>query len=572
MVLVACLHDMYFAGSIYLAPYGLVLVLLVFWTFGARPYWEASAGDTEGAVTESGGRDTGVHPGSVLRHARAKLLLSVQNPLLSTVMAMFLVSVAQRIGSSTLERVVILLVLVGMMQATIGVLYRGGSGRWLLQLTILALCALGLSQVVVILQDVGMLPGGFFFDSRGFLPPHLQDWLWILGLLLILSAIYFAGTEAGDTRKKLVVEHSQLLSEVNERRRAEDELRKSEERFRTLIENCSDVIAVLDASGTFLYVAASVTPILGYTPDDLTGKRLLDLCHPDDRRMIAQRMRRIAQARGGLPQGTEVRVRHRNGSWRVMEGVGRNLLSDPVLHGIVINARDVTERKRMAERLEIIRAEEQQRIRHDLHDTVGQDLTGLLCMAGSLTKRLQNGALGAPEQAEAILQGVRHTMEDVRRAIQGIAPVEAAPGGLEVALRQLADKAKAQYEIEVRFDCQTPVALGSQIAATQLFRIAQEALTNAAKHARANHVHLSLLSDGNRFVVVIEDDGVGIASRDNGDVGMGLHTMRSRAAAIGATLHISEGDGGNGTRVECMLHKDRIAPNPEERGAHDDEA
>jgi PAS domain S-box-containing protein len=477
--------------------------------------------------------------------------------------------VAQFIASETLENIVVLLVLVGMMQATISALHKVGSGKWLRQLAILALCMLGVSQLVSILYDLGALDSPFLVEAQYFIRPHVHDWLWVFGLLLLLNAFYLAGVEAGQSRKALVLEHTQLLAEVAERRRAEGNLRSNEERFRTLIENCTDLIAILDAEGKFLYVGASVRQILGHTADSMVGKSVLEFCHPDDVPLIESELYKISRNHLGAEQMTEVRVRHGDNSWRVMEAVGKNRLSDPVLNGIVVNARDITERKLMAVRLEFVKAEEQQRIRHDLHDTVGQDLTGLLCMAGSLSRRLHDADAteGGAARAEAIVEGVRHTIEDVRKAIQGIAPVEADPRGLEVALGELVDKARAQHEIDVRFECQAPISVIDYGAATQLFRIAQEALTNAVKHARAQRIDLSLVSESQRLELVIADDGIGISGRKENSNGLGLHTMRSRAAAIGATLRIS-GAGGGGTRVECVLGRDLGIDATKEEGSH----
>ncbi|MBI5091102.1 MAG: PAS domain S-box protein [Candidatus Hydrogenedentes bacterium] len=558
VIVAANLHDMFFVGPVYLAPYGLLLMLVVFWKYRQPALIPTTSGVESPSVTEGT-----VRRRDDSRPRRTWLLLGAQNPLVGAALAMLLVSVAQGIGSDTLESVVVLLVLVGMMQATIGVLYRVGSGKWLRRLAVLALCILGLSQMVAILHGVGTFPELYLLGPEGLLHPRVHDWLWIFGLLLVLSAFYLAGMEAGDTRKKLVLEHDQLVAEVAERRRAEENLRKSEKRFRALIENCSDIVAVLNEEGRFLYVGTSVGQILGYSPDTMVGKKVFEFCHPDDLTLLTRALERISFERPHSIRATEVRIRHSDGSWRVMEGIGRNRLSDPVLNGIVVNARDITERKLMANRLETVKAEEQQRIRHDLHDTVGQDLTGLLCMAGSLTRKLQKHSGPDAAQADAIVKGVRHTIEDVRRAIHGIAPVEADPRGLEVALAELADKARAQHEIEVRFECHAPVPVADYGAATQLFRIAQEALTNAVKHARARRIVLTLVSETTRVAVVVADDGIGIDGRRRLTSGMGLHTMRSRASAIGATLTISGAAAGNGTRVECILGRDQYEDDTE---------
>ncbi|HEX5726760.1 MAG TPA: PAS domain S-box protein, partial [Longimicrobiaceae bacterium] len=116
--------------------------------------------------------------------------------------------------------------------------------------------------------------------------------------------------------------------------------------FRSLLENARDVIHVLDADGTTRYVTPSVTRLLGWTPEELVGRHALELVHPDDQPGLFAALARHGE---GAEQALEFRVPHQDGSWRTFEGVGRNLLGDPAVRGIVVSARDVTERKHAQE-------------------------------------------------------------------------------------------------------------------------------------------------------------------------------------------------------------------------------
>ena len=125
-------------------------------------------------------------------------------------------------------------------------------------------------------------------------------------------------------------------------------LRESDAYFRSLVENARDVIHVINEDGTTRYITPSVKRLLGYAPEELIGRMALDLVHPDDREsaMAALRLDRYAPGAG---RGLEFRVGHRDGSWRIFEGVGTNLLDDPTVRGIIVNSRDVTGRKRAEE-------------------------------------------------------------------------------------------------------------------------------------------------------------------------------------------------------------------------------
>lgn len=143
------------------------------------------------------------------------------------------------------------------------------------------------------------------------------------------------------------------------RRRAEKALRESEERFRALVQNASDIIVILDADGTILYESPAVERILGYSPEERIGTNALDVLHPDDAEVVRELFRKYLDEPGARPPMVEYRVRARDGTWRHLEAVSTNLLHDPAVGGVVVNARDVTERKRAEE--ELRQAEEKYR-------------------------------------------------------------------------------------------------------------------------------------------------------------------------------------------------------------------
>ncbi len=555
------LYDMFFAVSFFVAPLGMLLMMVIF--LGRLDEFLRPVAIESPIVEVS--PEKAVARRSVLSRRLIQSMLT-QHPLIGVTMAMLLVSASRALGTEILDSAIILLSLLGMAQATMSVLYRVGSGKHVRRLAILALFIIALPQLIDVLYGMPVFHDIMLGQVQDLVHNYLRDWLWLLGLLLMLSAFYFAGLEMGEAREALMSEHDQLLAEEAERRRAELDLRISEERFRAIIERSTDIVMILGEDGRVRYVGASIKHLLGYDPATLIGKPVSELCHADDLHVIDGALKDIAAEQESV-HSVEVRVRHSEGTWRVIEGISKNLLSDPVLSGIVVNARDITERKMMAKRFESVKMEAQRRIRHDLHDTVGQDLTGLLCMAGSLAKKLKKIPGDCADQAEALVDGVLHTMEDVRKAIQGIAPIETDPGGLEAALRQLAERACAQHEIHVRFDCPLPVPIHDYGVATQLFRIAQEALTNAVKHARAREILVSISSPQDKIVLAVTDDGTGMPGLERHSVGIGLHTMQSRASAIGASLSVSSPVGG-GTEVMCVLAGNYRSETEIKKGGH----
>ena len=135
-----------------------------------------------------------------------------------------------------------------------------------------------------------------------------------------------------------------IQEDITRRIEAEEELRQSEERFRSLVRYASDIVTVLGPDGTVRYESSSIERILGYSPEDLVGKNAFDYVHPED----AERVRSVfaeALEEQGVSSQVEFRFRHADGSWRYLEAVGNNLLADPGVRGLVVNSRDVTERK-----------------------------------------------------------------------------------------------------------------------------------------------------------------------------------------------------------------------------------
>ena len=132
--------------------------------------------------------------------------------------------------------------------------------------------------------------------------------------------------------------------DVTDSERAEEALKASERRFRTLIESGTDGIGLLNADGTFAYSSPSTERLLGYPTEELSGRNILDLVHPDDLADAAGKLASVVTS-VGRAESAELRLKHADGGWRWVQGTGRNLLDDPALGGVVINYRDITEER-----------------------------------------------------------------------------------------------------------------------------------------------------------------------------------------------------------------------------------
>jgi signal transduction histidine kinase len=217
-----------------------------------------------------------------------------------------------------------------------------------------------------------------------------------------------------------------------------------------------------------------------------------------------------------------------------------------------------TEARELERQILEISDAEQRRIGHDLHDGLGQHLTGIALMVRRLEHHL--AAVSSPDTGEAhrlseLTKTAVEWTHDLCRSLSP--PVLESAGGLPEALRELAANAETIFNIECTF-AQNGAALPAVDLASSvhLYRIAQEAISNAVRHGGARHVQIELRGTADAVAVRVADDGAGIeTSKASEGEGMGLRIMRYRARMIGASIELTRRDGG-GTLVSCVFNHD----------------
>jgi signal transduction histidine kinase len=217
---------------------------------------------------------------------------------------------------------------------------------------------------------------------------------------------------------------------------------------------------------------------------------------------------------------------------------------------------EMQERVRLEEEILSISEREQQRIGHDLHDGLCQHLIGVALAGKVLSEQL--AAKSAPESnaVNHIVEMVEGAIDLTRTLARGLHPIDLTGEGFIDALRQLAATMTEGFRTTCVFESDTPVEITEPVVATHLYRIAQEAVTNAIKHSRAKEVVVRLDAETDGLTLTISDDGVGMPAKM--PAGMGLRTMAYRASVIGASFNIG-GPLSHGTRVTCKLPNGRFA-------------
>jgi len=333
------------------------------------------------------------------------------------------------------------------------------------------------------------------------------------------------------------------------RQKLEDEA-ALEERYRGLFENATDMLYTHDAEGRVTSVNQTGERLLQRSRKELLGRNILDFVADEQRASARQWLERLLK--GAAVPDMEWDVIAASGE-RVKLEISARLI-DQHDHGLEVEgiARDITERKRLEREILEVSNREQRRIGHDLHDGVCQQLAGIAFLTSTLAEELaEEGILQAPH-AEKISGMINEVIDQTRGVARGLFPVRLDEKGLVAVLEELASNASEVYKINCGFAIKgLPPVVDNQIA-LHLYYIVLEALGNAAKHSRGANVDISLQPSGDRWLLTIQDDGIGFSAANSNNDGMGLRILNYRSRVIGATLTLHS-QPGSGTTVTCLF-------------------
>jgi signal transduction histidine kinase len=213
--------------------------------------------------------------------------------------------------------------------------------------------------------------------------------------------------------------------------------------------------------------------------------------------------------------------------------------------------REMAERRRLDQEIARVADCERRRLGHDLHDTLGQHLTGTTLAAQVLKEKL--AARSAPEtgEAEKLVRCVEEGIDLTRNLARGFFSPELDAEGLVIALQNLAETVRERFGIECVLDGDESIRVHDSTVANELYQIVQEAATNSVKHAAARQIDIRLAMEGPELCLSIVDDGVGFPDKPRSE-GLGLHLMRHGTAMSGATFDVRR-NGENGTIATCRV-------------------
>jgi PAS domain S-box-containing protein len=337
---------------------------------------------------------------------------------------------------------------------------------------------------------------------------------------------------------------AERIGAIVERKRREEALRASEEQNRALLSAIPDLIFQVDKNGIVLGFHEGAFTGLTEFLRELVGKNVYFLSDEKGvlpRRMLEQCMVYVNRA---LATGkAQIFEQHISLSGKVRDFEVRIVVSRG--DEILCMVRDITQRKRLEREILEISGREQRRIGQDLHDSLCQHLAGIGFLSKALEIQITAGARAKPGDAAEIVRLIDQAITLTRGFARGLSPVRLEADGLMNGLLELAANTERLFGIRCVVDFEEPILLRDNGAALHLYRIVQEALSNAVKHGRAKTVTIGFRKEGTLNILTVKDNGVGFAKTTNQGNGIGLNIMKYRASMIGASLDVGDSpDGG----------------------------
>ena len=318
--------------------------------------------------------------------------------------------------------------------------------------------------------------------------------------------------------------------------------------WRSLVEHAPVTIVSVAPDETVRFINR-VLP--GFVVEDVVGSHVSEWIDPEHRARVLEVLRTVLRTgEPGHLEGAGVGGLGTNAWYSFRIGP---VIRDGKVVGANLIATDISDKRKLQQDILDVSETERERVGRDLHDDLGQVLTGIALLARSLEDRLRESVPDDARTVGQIHDLLRSAIEKTRRLARGLYPVAIIREGLDVALRDLAEGVEELSNVKCTVEGRVPLDWSRDPErATHLFRIVQEAIQNALKHARPRRVSIRVERGGGGWSLTITDDGTGVPQPPSGRIGLGLRLMSYRAAVVGGRFAIDQSPTG-GTIVSCRF-------------------
>jgi len=337
-----------------------------------------------------------------------------------------------------------------------------------------------------------------------------------------------------------------ILRNISFQKELEQKLHRSEEKYRSLVEQINEVIYSIDLDGVITYINPAIESFLAYKPSEIIGRPFYQFIASDDLHRVNDNFHRLSE--GTIPEIQEYKALTKSGEIRWMQTSSKPVIKGDQVVGVQGVLTDITDRKLFEEQIEqIAAAAERERLARELHDSVTQALFTTCLIADTLPRVWDRDQGQAQKGLELIRRLSNGALAEMRALLLELRPDTLEEQDLDILLRQLADGLRARTQITITTtimgDCKLPreVRIG-------LYRIAQEALNNIIKHSGASIAKIRLNCTQEGVTLSVIDNGRGFDPDTTPPGHFGLKIMHERSLAIDANIRINS-RFGQGTEV-----------------------
>jgi len=339
--------------------------------------------------------------------------------------------------------------------------------------------------------------------------------------------------------------------------KAEHDLASNQTRIESILETAVEGIVTIDKNGIIRSFNHAAEEMFGYKSREVIGESvnmLMPTPYNEEHDEYIRNYLRTGESKI-IGIGREVRGRSKDGTVFPMElSVSEVRLSGEIYFTGFI--RDISERRQLENEILKISEEERRRIGRDLHDGLGQMLTGIGLISQNLARKLKANGLPGAEEVEEIYEMIREADEEAKALARGLVNIELEADSFSEAVKHLCSRSKRLFKIECEMNLEMDemIEIKNEMSKLHLYRIIQEAVNNAVRHGKATKVEVSIYRKEDYLRLIVTDNGVGFSESMNREKakGMGMKTMNYRAHMLGGNLNVRESEDGK-TMIVCTI-------------------